>query len=214
MKWFQNCTLKFFWTFLFTAAAAKSLQSCPTLCDPIDGSPPGSTIPGILQARTLEYVAISFSNSWEWKVKVKSLSCVRLLATPWTVAHQAPSSTGFSRQEYWSGVPLPSPCMNLKRSKFYLWQKSEVWLPMCCAGELEGGMGDIRGDVNILLCAVLSQSVVSNSLWRHGLWAHQAPLSMGILQARILEWVAIFFSRGSSWPRDWTLGFLYCRQIR
>ena len=92
-----------------TAAPAKSLQSCPTLCDPIDGSPPGSPIPGILQARTLEWVAISFSNAWKWKVKVKSLSRVRLLATPWTTSHQAPPSMGFSRQECWSGVPLPSP---------------------------------------------------------------------------------------------------------
>ena len=91
------------------AAAAKSLQSCPTLCDPRDGSPPGSAVPGILQARTLEWVAISFSNAWKWKVKVKSLSLVRLLATPWTAAHQAPPSMGFSRQEYWSGVPLTSP---------------------------------------------------------------------------------------------------------
>ena len=90
-------------------AAAKSLQSCPTLCDPIDGSPPGSAIPGILQARTLEWVAISFSNAWKWKVKVKSLSRVWLFATPWTVAYQAPPSMGFSRQEYWSGLPLPSP---------------------------------------------------------------------------------------------------------
>ena len=64
------------------ATAAKSLQSCPTLCDPIDGSPPGSPVPGILQARTLEWVAISFSKAWKWKVKVKLLSCVRLLATP------------------------------------------------------------------------------------------------------------------------------------
>ena len=90
-------------------AAAKSLQSCPILCDPIDGSPPGSPVPGILQARTLEWVAISFSNAWKWKVKVKSLSHVRLFATPWTAALQAPPSMGFSRQEYWSGVPLPSP---------------------------------------------------------------------------------------------------------
>ena len=92
------------------AAAAKSLQSCLTLCDPIDSSPPGSPIPGILQARTLELVVISFSTAWKWKVKVKSFSRVRLLATPWTAAHQAPPSMGFSRQEYWSGVPLPSPC--------------------------------------------------------------------------------------------------------
>ena len=90
------------------AAAAKLLQSCPTLCDPIDGSPPGSPVPGILQARTLEWVAISFSNAWKWKVKGKSLSSVQLLATPWTAAYQAPLSMGFARQEYWSGVPLPS----------------------------------------------------------------------------------------------------------
>ena len=89
-------------------AAAKSRQSCLTLCDPIDGSPPGSPSPGILQARTLEWVAISFSNAWKWKVKVKSLSRVRLLATPWTAPYQTPPSVGFSRQEYWSGVPLPS----------------------------------------------------------------------------------------------------------
>ena len=90
-------------------AAAKSLQSCPTLCNPTDGSPPGSPVPGIRQARTLEWVAISFSNAWKWKVKVKSLSRVRLFATPWTAAHQATPSMGFSRQEYWSGLPLPSP---------------------------------------------------------------------------------------------------------
>ena len=93
------------------AAAAKPLQSCLTLCDPIDGSQPGSPIPGILQARILEWVAISFSNAWKWKVKVKSLSHVWLLATPWTGAYQAPPSMGFSRQEYWSGVPLPSPLL-------------------------------------------------------------------------------------------------------
>ena len=91
------------------AAAAKSIQSCPTLCDPIDGGPPGSPVPEILQARTLEWVAISFSSAWKWKVKVKSLSCVRLFATPWSAAFQALPSMGFSRQEYWSGVPLPSP---------------------------------------------------------------------------------------------------------
>ena len=82
------------------AAAAKSLQSCPTLCDPIDGSPPGSFIPRILQARTLEWLAISFSNASKWKVKVKSLSRVRLFATPWTAAYQAPLFMGFSRQEW------------------------------------------------------------------------------------------------------------------
>ena len=95
--------------FSAAAAVAKSLQSCPTLCDPRDSSPPGSPVPGILQARTLEWVAISFSNASKWKVKVKSLSRVWLLATPWTAAHQAPPSMGLSRQQYWSGVPLSSP---------------------------------------------------------------------------------------------------------
>ena len=99
------------------AATAKSLQLCPTLCDPIDGSPPGSPIPGILQARTLEWAAISFSNAWKWKVKVKSLSRVWLLVTPWTAAYQAPPSMGFSGQQYWSGVPLPSPLKSIYLSK-------------------------------------------------------------------------------------------------
>ena len=93
-------------TTAIATATAKSLQLCPTLCDPIDGSLPGSAIPGILQARVLEWGAISFSNAWKWKGKVKSLSRVRLLVTPWTAAFQAPPSMGFSRQEYWSGVPL------------------------------------------------------------------------------------------------------------
>ena len=108
-----------------STSAAKSLQSCPTLCDPRDDSPPGSPVSGILQARTLEWVAISFSNAWKWKVKVKSLSHVQLLATPWTAAHQAPLSMGFFRQEYWSGVPLPSPPIplgfNLKSSSASWW---------------------------------------------------------------------------------------------
>ena len=103
------------------AAAAKSLQSCPTLCDPTDGSPLGSPVPGILQTRTPEWVAISFSNAWKWKVKVKSLSRVQLLVTPWTAAYQAPSSMGFSRQEYWS-VWLTSFPEILKPN-----HKSNVW---------------------------------------------------------------------------------------
>ena len=109
------------------AAAAKLLQACPTLCDPIDSSPPGSAVPGILQARTLEWVAISFSNAWNWKVKVKSLSHVRLFSTPWTAAYQVPPSMGFSRQEYWSGLPLPSLILPLKGPQlvnclFWQWQ--------------------------------------------------------------------------------------------
>ena len=99
------------------AAAAKSLQSCLTLCDPIDSSPPGSSVPGILQPRTLEWVAISFSNAWMWKVKVKLLSRVWLLATPWTAAYRTPLSMGFSRQEYWSGVPLPSSSHCIRHSQ-------------------------------------------------------------------------------------------------
>ena len=103
-------------TFIYPSptAAAKLLRSCPTLCDPVDGSPPGSPVPGIFQARALEWVAISFSNAWKWKVKGKSLSRARLLATPWTAAYQAPPSMGFSRQEYWSGVPLLSPRTSLR----------------------------------------------------------------------------------------------------
>ena len=128
------------------AAAAKSLQSCPTLCDPIDSSPRDCPIPGILQARTLEWVVISFSNAWKWKVKVKSLSHARLFTTPWTAAYQAPPSMGFSRQEYGSGVPSPSPIQSsrqtqlkkdkilkkekIRRENLTLWSfKTHCWLP-------------------------------------------------------------------------------------
>ena len=113
-RWLQE-HFSFFRCFA-AVAAAKSLQLCPILCNPIDGSPPGSPVPGILQARTLEWVAISFSNAGQWKVKVKSLSRVWLLATPWTAAYQAPPSMGFSRQEYWSGMPFPSPSNALSLS--------------------------------------------------------------------------------------------------
>ena len=111
--------------------AAKSLQSCLTLCGPTDGSPPGSLVPRILQARTLEWVAISFFNAWKRKVKVKSLSRVRLLATPWTSAYQDPLSVGFSRQEYWSGVPLPSPlCLSNFLGMDWLSCRVNVYLTM------------------------------------------------------------------------------------
>ena len=100
-----------------TDAAAKSLQSCPTLCNPMDWSLSGFSVHGILQARTLEWVAISFSNAWKWKVKVKLLSRVRLLAIPWTAAYLAPPFMGLSRQQYRSGVPLPSPEVRLEESK-------------------------------------------------------------------------------------------------
>ena len=111
-SWFQlviHPAQHFTWCTLHAAAAAKSLQSCLTLCDPIDGSPPGCPVPGILQARALEWVATSFSSAWKCKVKVKLLSHVPLLVALWTAAYEAPLSMGFSRQEYWSGMPLPSP---------------------------------------------------------------------------------------------------------
>ena len=124
------------------AAAAKLLQSCLTLCDPIDGSPPGSPVPGILQARTLEWVAIFFSNAWKWKVKVKSLSHVWLLATPWTAAYQAPPSMGVSRQAYWSGVPSPSALVvaryiliiqwKVAGSNFYKWVRFLLFSKVRC----------------------------------------------------------------------------------
>ena len=139
----------------FILSAAKSLQSCPTLCDPIDSSPPGFPVPGILQARTLEWVAISFSNACKWKVKVKSLSRVRLLVTPWTAAYQTPPSMGFSRQEYWSGVPLPSP--HILRTvfmvfTFFVYRKS--WLPSSIYDQLYWN------------CASLSQAVLSSHFRR------------------------------------------------
>ena len=126
------------------AAAARSLQSCPILCDPIDGSSPGSPIPGILQARTLEWVAISFSNAWKWKVKVKSLNRVQPSVTPWTAAYQAPPSMGFSRQEYWSGLLLLSQDWVTKHTQRRVrrrkWQPSPVSLP-----EKSHGMRSLAG---------------------------------------------------------------------
>ena len=121
--WFPNSytempyLLRCQWLTTSHFGTAKSLQSCPTLCDPIDGSPPGSPVPGILQARTLEWAAISFSNAWKWKVKVKSFSRVWVFETPRTAAYQAPPSMGFSRQKYWSGLPLPSPTLALMKYK-------------------------------------------------------------------------------------------------
>jgi len=129
----NSCPLSWWCHPTISLSAAKSLQSCPTLCDPIDGSPSGSPIPGILQARTLEWVAISFSNAWKWKVKVKSLGHVRLPATPWTTAYQAPPSMGPSRQEYWSGVPLPSP-VQLQSPFLIFWAERGVESIICLFG--------------------------------------------------------------------------------
>ena len=125
-----------------TAAAAKLLQSCPTLSDPMDCSPPGFPVPGTLQARTLEWVAIAFFNAWNWKVKVKSLSCVPLLATPWTAAHQAPPSMGFSRQEYWSGLSLPSPLVANRNQLFPNFRFHNIlsWFQFWVIGACSGGI--------------------------------------------------------------------------
>ena len=102
-RWtFVGKVISLLFNMLSNTTTTKLPQLCPTLCDPIDSSPPGSPVPGILQARILEWVAISFSNVWKWKVKVKSLSRVQLLVTSWTAAYQAPLSMGYSRQEYWS----------------------------------------------------------------------------------------------------------------
>ena len=149
------------WEDSLAAATAKVLQSCPTLCDPIDGSPPGSSVPGILQARTLEWVAISFPNAWKWKLKVKSLSHVQLLATSWIAAYQAPPSMGFSRQEYWSGVPLPSPKIPWRRAYTKSFQYSG----------LENSMGSQRVRHN---WATFTPTYAFNILIK-SLWFHKGP---------------------------------------
>ena len=232
------------------AAAAKSPQSCPTLCDPRDSSPPGSAIPGILQARTLEWVAISFSNAWKWKVKGKLLSRVRLLAIPWTAAHQTSLSMGFSRQEYWSGEPLPSPVSillvfipvtvaqpKIKSSICALDTKypafpAPLLLYFFTKSQLKSSKGQVIYRYPIIRCSHLYLSLTSqcpliqlssqDSNFSVHQWFHCCcsvaqscptlcePLDCsppgssvhGISQARILEWVAIAFSRGSSAPRD------------
>ena len=112
-----------FWSLL---AAAKSLQSCPTLCDPRDGSPPGSPFPGILQARTLEWIAISLSNAWKWKVKVKSLSRVRLFATPWTAAQQAPPSITTSCIMLGTSVRISLGTLSIRSNPLNLFVTSTV----------------------------------------------------------------------------------------
>ena len=130
--------------FLLLLLLLLSRFSHVRLCNPIDGSPPGSPVPGILQARTLEWVAISFSNAWKWKVKVKSLSRVQLLATPRTAAYQAPPSMGFSRQEYWSGMPLPSPWSILILSSDTLGHRWVLWSHSIHIPILGSGDGQIQ----------------------------------------------------------------------
>ena len=177
------------WAYAAADAAAKSLQSCPTLCDPIDSSPPGFPVPEVLQARTLEWVAISFFNVWNWKVKVKSLSRVRLFVTPWTAAHQAPPSMGFSRQEYWSGVPLPSPPGPIVLSKsskktethssyimhFYqsIWVISKKTNVTIRLWPIKGFFSSVQ----------FNYSVMSDSLWPHGLQHPRLPCPSPTLKA-------------------------------
>ena len=183
------------------AAAAKSLQSCPTLCDPIDGSPPASAIPGILQARTLEWVAISFSIAWKWKVKVKSLSRVRLVATPWTAAYQAPPSLGFSRQDYWSGVPVPSP----SPSK-HVFCCTLLTLGGACVWSIERGT-----HVQTKSCVLIYGSeVTSYSLWQKTLSGDYSPLLTSRGTKRLLrEWPETDKARGPNSPFSVKLSSLF-----
>ena len=118
-------------------AAAESLQSCPTLCDPIDGSPLASAVPGSLQARTLEWVAISFSNAWKWKVKVKSLSRVQLFATPWTIYspwNSPGQNTGVGSLSLLQGIfPTQGSNPGLLYCRRILYQLSHQGSPECHA---------------------------------------------------------------------------------
>ena len=155
------------------AAAAKSLQLCPTLCDPIDGSPPGSAVPGILQTRTLEWVAISFSSAWKWKVKVKLLSRVWLLVTPWTAAYQAPLSMGFSRQEYWSGVPLPSPLKYLRYPEKMINVSEAAYKPCFLAQNFH-----FKSFLTLGHMCVYFVSKINEVSWRHELFFSRSRASI------------------------------------
>ena len=149
--------------------AAASLQSCLTLCDPIDGSPPGFSTHGVFQARVLEWGAIAFSNAWKWKVKLKLLSRVWLLATPWTVAHQTPLSMGFSRQEYWSGVLLTSPEVGLgvpfellrRRSPLSLSISNKLSLLQVCYSSF---LGALKGPKIFILQNSVTQNIIYSLL--------------------------------------------------
>ena len=183
------------------AAAARLLQSCPTLCDPIDGSPPGSTVPRILQARTQEWAAISFSSAWKWKVKVKSLSHVWLFATPWTAAYQAPPSMGFSRQEYWSGLPLPSPTWGPSVQFSSVQFSHSVWLlatPWIAARQASLS---ITNSQNLLKLMSIKSVTPSN----HLILCH--PL---LLLPPIPSSITVFSSDSTlcmRWPKYWSFSF-------
>ena len=171
------------------AAAAKSLQSCLTLCDPIEGSPPGSPIPGILQARTLEWVAISFSSAWKWKVKVKSLSRVRLFATPWTAAHQAPPPMGFSRQEFWSGLPLPSLSIHssLEEICLYFWP-AETLSTLSNPGATHQLQNfQYEPSINRCVCAPTPGTYAKFFKWLHYCAGFRWRFSLSLLHPSFLE---------------------------
>ena len=196
---------------LSVAAAAKSLQSCLTLCDPVDSSPPGTAVPGIFQARTLEWVAISFSNAWKWKVKVKSLSRVQLFMTPWTAAYQAPPPMGFSRQEYWRGLPLPSP---KRRCLLKLLILTVYWTCQLC--------------IKPFLCAIFfyfhpnfyEKRVIIFLWYGEGSWSSETS-RLGVVWARngaglfyrspiiatMLRQIVLISKRWKSLPRSLSVGF-------
>ena len=193
-----------FWELVFPdAVAAKSLQSCPTLCDPIDGSLPGSAVPGILQERTLEWVAISFSKSWKWKVKLKLLSRVRLLETPYTAAYQAPPSMGFPRQEYWSGVPSPQ-CNPGDIHQQVLLLETRGTLSSPGAFLFYPSTIKTMYIISFIYIWVHAKSIQSCSTLGNPMDCTPPGSSVrGILQARILEWAtvpfqAIFPTQGSN----------------
>ena len=163
------------------AAAAKSFQSCPTLCNPIDSSPTGSPVPGILQARTLEWVAISFSNAWKWKVQVKLLSRVQLLATPCTAAYQAPLPVGFSRQEYWRGVPLPSPIIH---THIYITQHKMSMTSCSLCSWLSGTISPVTWMQTDTTVWVLEPGLLGENA--------APPIPRHVPSSQFLTWVSVF----------------------
>ena len=186
-----SCSL-YLWVcffFLIFTVAVKSLQSCLTLCDPRDGSPPGSPVPGILQARTLEWVATSFSNTWKWRVKVRSLSHVRLFATPWTAAYQAPPSMGFSRQECWSGVPSASPCLIFTSLSYFSDSTYKWYRTVFVSGNFCFFLRELCPDQLWFLPLSLSpQWLLANFIWLDNL----PPLIPCWLKAQTERWRVLF----------------------
>ena len=162
----------------------KSIQSCPTLSNTTDYSPPGSPVHRILQARTLEWVAISFSNAWKWKVKVKSLSRVRLLGIPWTAAYQAPPSTGFSRQEYWSGVPLPSVQFSRSVVSDSLWPHESQHARPPCPSPTPG----VHSDLHQWILSQWCHPAISSSVIPFSSCPQSLPASKSFPMSQLIAW--------------------------